>query len=86
MSQRVQAIFENGVLRPVGKVFLRPNQRVLLHIEETLESPEDGEDLDFLEYCRAEGDPSISLDSVRQALAKIPGTMTQACIDERDED
>jgi len=44
------------------------------------------EDKGFLEYCRKEGDPSITLEEVRQALAVIPGSMTAACSAERDED
>jgi predicted DNA-binding antitoxin AbrB/MazE fold protein len=82
MSQIVQAVFENGVLRPLGELSLRPNQQVVLHIEEPTE---DVEDREFLEYCRAEGDAHVSLQRVRQILSKIPGTMTQACIEERDE-
>jgi predicted DNA-binding antitoxin AbrB/MazE fold protein len=83
MSQIVQAVFENGVLRPLGELSLRPNQHVVLHIDE---ATEDVEDREFLEYCRAEGDAQVSLEHVRQILSKIPGTMTQACIEERDED
>ena len=86
MSQTVQAVFEDGVFRPLEQVSLRPNQRVVLHVDESADSPAHDEDRSFLEYCRSEGDPTISLETVRQALSKIPGTLTQACIDERDED
>ena len=44
------------------------------------------EDKGFLEYCRTEGDPNITLQEVREALAVIPGSMTAACSAERDED
>jgi predicted DNA-binding antitoxin AbrB/MazE fold protein len=86
MSQTVPAVFENGVLRPLGEVSLRPNQRVLLHIEDAPGPAAELEDPEFLAYCHLEGDPTVTLDAVRQALAKIPGTLTQACTEERDED
>jgi hypothetical protein len=44
------------------------------------------EDKGFREYCKSHGDPSITLEEVRQALAAIPGSMTAACTAERDED
>jgi hypothetical protein len=44
------------------------------------------EDKSFESYCRAEGDPNITLEEVRQALAVIPGSLTEACSAERDED
>jgi hypothetical protein len=47
---------------------------------------DDLEDKGFLEYCRTEGDPNITLDEVRAALTAIPGSMTAACSAERDED
>ena len=42
-------------------------------------------DSDFLANCAKEADPSITLESVRQALSKIPGSMTDDFIAEREE-
>jgi hypothetical protein len=42
-------------------------------------------DSEFHAICAADDDPSITLDSVRAALAKIPGSMTDDFITERDE-
>lgn len=86
MDQVVEAIYENGVLRPLQKLSLRPSQRVLLRIDETPRATEPLEDKAFREYCRAEGDPNVTLGEVRQALAVIPGSLTDACSAERDED
>ena len=86
MHQIVEAIYENGILRPLEKLSLRPKQRVFLQIDEGPELAEDLEDNAFVNYCRAEGDPNITLEQVRQALAVIPGSMTEACSAERDED
>lgn len=85
MDQTVEAIYDHGVLRPLGKLSLRPQQRVLLRIGETPDSAIDLEDQAFLSHCVSEGDPRITLEEVRQALAVIPGSLTEACSAERDE-
>jgi predicted DNA-binding antitoxin AbrB/MazE fold protein len=86
MSNTVPAIFENGLLRPLEELPLRQNQRVVLHVEEVADSADELEDIGFAAYCRHEGDPSITVEEVRAALAVIPGTLTAACSAERDED
>ena len=42
-------------------------------------------DTEYLAECAKEADPSITIESVHQALAKIPGSMTPDFIGERDE-
>ena len=42
-------------------------------------------DTDYLAECAKEADPSITLESVHESLSKIPGSMTQDFIAERDE-
>ena len=86
MDHAIQAIFEDGVLRPLEKLSLRQKQRVVLRIDETPDRADELEDNGFLEYCRAEGDPNVTLAEVREALVVIPGSMTAACPAERDED
>lgn len=86
MHQTVEAIYDDGVLRPLEKLSLRPKQRVRLRIEEGPNAADDIEDKTFVTYCLAEGDPNITLEEVRQALAVIPGSLTEACSAERDED
>jgi predicted DNA-binding antitoxin AbrB/MazE fold protein len=85
MYQTVEAIYDDGVLRPLEKLSLRPQQRVLLRIDDTPDAAVDLEDKAFLSYCLSEGDPKITLEEVRQALAVIPGSLTEACSAERDE-
>ncbi len=86
MDDAIPAIFEDGVLRPLEKLPLRQNQRVVVRIDEGPDLGDELEDKGFLEYCRAEGDPNITLEEVREALAVIPGSMTAAFSAERDED
>ena len=78
----LKAVYENGVLRPLEPVSLRERQEVTLTISE---GAEDLLDAEFLESCRAEADPGVSLQAVRDALAAIPGTMTETIRAERDE-
>jgi len=42
-------------------------------------------DLEYMKACGKEADPSITLQSVRQILAKIPGSLADDIIAERDE-
>jgi predicted DNA-binding antitoxin AbrB/MazE fold protein len=86
MDHAIQAIFEDGVLRPLEELSLRQKQRVFLRIDEGLDRKDELDDKGFLEYCRAEGDPTVTLEEVRAAMAVIPGSMTAACSAERDED
>jgi hypothetical protein len=44
---------------------------------------EDWLDTECLRECAAEADERISLDSVRQALSKIPGSLTADFVQER---
>jgi predicted DNA-binding antitoxin AbrB/MazE fold protein len=86
MHQTVEAIYEDGVLRPLEELSLRPKQRVFLQIHEAPDAAEDLEDTAFVKYCREQGDPNITLEQVRQALAVMPDSLTEACSAERDED
>ena len=56
------------------------------HMDAELSTAAELEDKGFREYCKTQGDPSITLEEVRRALAAIPGSMTAACSAERDED
>jgi|GEM_PF-1908871 len=42
-------------------------------------------DVEYIAACGQEADPSITLESVRQILAKIPGSLADDIIAERDE-
>jgi predicted DNA-binding antitoxin AbrB/MazE fold protein len=87
MTRSIQAVYENGVLRPLEPVDLSENVKVTLTIAPS--PPAAGEeewlDTEFHASCAREADPSISLDAVRAALAKIRGPMTEDFIAERDE-
>ena len=77
MHQRIEVVYENGVLRPLGPLPYPLEEHQ--HLTVTLEAPNGGRD------WLADAGPSISLDAVRRALANIPGTLAQLVDEERDE-
>jgi predicted DNA-binding antitoxin AbrB/MazE fold protein len=82
MTKRLEAIYENGVLRPLEPVNLLEHQRVIV----TLSEPEeDWLDTEFMDSCAAEVREHVSLETVHQILAKIPDSLAEAIIAERDD-
>jgi predicted DNA-binding antitoxin AbrB/MazE fold protein len=77
MRERIEVVYENGVLRPVGAMpfVLHERQRLTVSIEVS----ESGDD------WLGDADPAASLAAVRQALGKAPGTLAQMVHDERAE-
>jgi predicted DNA-binding antitoxin AbrB/MazE fold protein len=87
MSKSVQAVYENGVLRPLESLALKEHQRVTVILSELPTEPgeEDWLDLECVRLCAADADESISVETVRHALSKIPGSLTADFIAERAE-
>jgi predicted DNA-binding antitoxin AbrB/MazE fold protein len=81
MRKSVEVIYENGVFRPLEPVELSEHQRMRV----TLEEEADWLDTAYIEWCAREADDRITLEAVRQALAKIPGSLTADFIAERDD-
>lgn len=86
MSKTLRAIYENGVLRPLEALDLRENQEVAVVLTPSLPSEEDWLDTDCLALYAGEADNTITLEAVREALSKIPGSLTADFIAERDEE
>ncbi len=84
MTKYLQAVYENGVLRPLEPLDLREQQLVNVTVSD--ETPlEPWLDAECLAACAGEADDAVSLEEVRAALAKIPGSLTEDFIAERDE-
>jgi predicted DNA-binding antitoxin AbrB/MazE fold protein len=77
MHEQIKVVYEKGVLRPL--VPIPDNIQEHQHLTVTIErlAPSWGSDQD--------ADPTVSLETVRQLLAKVPGTLAQAALAERDE-
>jgi predicted DNA-binding antitoxin AbrB/MazE fold protein len=89
MVKRIEVIYTQGVFRPTAplELELREGQHVMLLL------PENGaeleplvEDDDVRQWCAEQAGGHVpSLEDVRQMLSKIPGSMADAVIVERDE-
>lgn len=81
MTKRLEAIYENGVLRPLEPLHLPEHQRVRV----TLSEPEeDWLDTEFMDSRAAEVREQVSLETVHQVLAKISDSLAETIIAERD--
>lgn len=86
MHEHIEVVYENGVLRPLGP--LPPHLQEHQHLRVTIDTPETLEDrLDAicLAAAKREADPTVSLEEVRRILSKVPGTLAQAIIAERED-
>ncbi len=83
MRQRIDAIYEDGLLRPLEPLQLSDRERVSVTVESA--AGEEWLDEDALQWARQEGDPTISLDEVRRRLASGNGSLSDVVIAERGE-
>ena len=84
MTNPMEAIYENGVFRPLAPVSCHERERVLLTVESLGDAEENLLDHEFLAYCETQADDSVPLEAVRLALSKIPGSLTDDIRAERD--
>ena len=77
----IEAIFENGVLRPLHPVSLREQERVT--IEVVREGEWDWLDSDYAEPRAAR--TAVPIEEVRRRLSKIKGSIDEAIDEDRGE-
>ena len=83
MVQQVEAIYENGLLRPLGQLSLAESERVSLTVSTSGAGLIDTE---LLEYARAEVSGRQDIPSIEQVpalLSVISGSMAEAIVEER---
>jgi predicted DNA-binding antitoxin AbrB/MazE fold protein len=87
MIQRVEAIYERGVLRPLRPLPLAESQRVSVTVSDSSASRSlaDPEFLDAIRAEAAELSDVPSLEEVQRALSKIPGSLAGDFMTEREE-
>jgi predicted DNA-binding antitoxin AbrB/MazE fold protein len=85
MSKSLRAVYENGVLRPLEPLDLPDKKQVTVVITEAQEDDESWLDVEFMRLSQGDADESLTLESVRQSLAKIPGSLTSDFVAERDD-
>jgi predicted DNA-binding antitoxin AbrB/MazE fold protein len=85
MTRSLQAIFENGVLRPLEPLPLKEHQQVTLTLSDQEGANGNWLDTAFLESLEQEADDSVELSRVREGLSKISGSMVEDFQRERDD-
>jgi predicted DNA-binding antitoxin AbrB/MazE fold protein len=89
MSMQVDAVYENGILKPMQPLDLAEYEHVVLTItqaENTLRSGQlDNECVEGLRRKLAGAEPTPGLEEVRRRLSKIPGSMAADFIAERED-
>jgi predicted DNA-binding antitoxin AbrB/MazE fold protein len=89
MPKAIEAVFENGVLRPLEPLALVDREQVMIHVHRRGEVDQDEEeelfDADYAERCAVEADTAITLEEVRHALSSIKGSMDEAIEEDRGE-
>jgi predicted DNA-binding antitoxin AbrB/MazE fold protein len=83
MEKTVQAVYEDGVLRPLEPVPLEDRQEVTVIISDEVDVPRDHPLVASPDEWADAAADSISLDEVRRALASIRGSLAEAVIEER---
>jgi len=83
MEKTVQAVYEDGVLRPLEPILLEERQEVTVTISDQGNIPRVHPLLASSdEWANAAGD-QVNLDEVRRALATIRGSLSEVVIEER---
>jgi predicted DNA-binding antitoxin AbrB/MazE fold protein len=83
MEKTVQAVYEQGVLRPLEPIALEERQEVTVTISDQANAPRHHSLLVSPEEWADAASDNVSLDEVRHALAPIHGSLSEAVIEER---
>ena len=85
MTRSLKAVYENGVLRPLESLPFREKELLTVTVSDGTGVPEELVDSEFLADCQGLADESVTLEAVRAALSKIPGSMAEPIIRDRDD-
>jgi predicted DNA-binding antitoxin AbrB/MazE fold protein len=89
MALEVDAIYENGVLRPLQPLDLEEHERVIVSVVKVSSTPATSrlavEYTDRIKSALGSSEPAPGREEVRKRLAKIPGSMAAEIIAEREE-
>jgi predicted DNA-binding antitoxin AbrB/MazE fold protein len=88
MPIEVDAVYQNGILKPLQPLNLAENERVVVSITQEANGAGLGQlDADFVQDLRrrlANAPPAPGVEEVRRRLSKIPGSMTADFIADRE--
>jgi predicted DNA-binding antitoxin AbrB/MazE fold protein len=83
MEKTVQAVYEDGVLRPLEPILLAERQEVTVTISDHGRVPRDHPLVASSDEWANAADDQVGLDEVRCALSTIRGSLSEAVIEER---
>jgi predicted DNA-binding antitoxin AbrB/MazE fold protein len=84
MIKQIEAVYEKGILRPLKPLDLGEQQRVRITIEDH-DPLADLIDTDFEEWCARESKEAPSIETAREILSKVRGSLSDVIIAERGE-
>ena len=88
MSVQVDAVYQNGILRPLQPLHLPENERVVVTVSSVSNTLGFGHDTEYVEglvRSLAGAEPAPGLEEVRRRLSKIPGSMAADFAAERED-
>jgi predicted DNA-binding antitoxin AbrB/MazE fold protein len=89
MSRTINAVYENGVLRPLSPLALAENQIVSIVVSDAPAMPQRSHlDVNYLERLRERTKdlpPPPGIEEVRRIMAKIPGSLSDDIAAERED-
>ena len=85
MQKTFEAVYENGVLRPLEALRLPDNLRVTVTIGDLAASGQDVAGYFSPEEWEAAAHDQISLEEVRRALSSIPGSLSGTVVASRED-
>jgi predicted DNA-binding antitoxin AbrB/MazE fold protein len=88
MPLQVDAVYENGVLRPLQPLDLREHEQVLVSVVKPADQGRPNLATEFIEGVKRvlqDAAPAPGLEEVRRRLAKVPGSMADDIVSDRGE-
>jgi predicted DNA-binding antitoxin AbrB/MazE fold protein len=85
MTRNLKAVYENGVLRPLEALPFREKEILTVTVSDNGGVPDELLDTEFLSDCQTVANDSVTLEQVRAALSKIPGSMAEQIVRDRDD-
>jgi predicted DNA-binding antitoxin AbrB/MazE fold protein len=88
MPLQVDAVYENGVLRPLQPLDLTEHEHVRVSVVKAAAPSRSSLAVEYIDKVKRElqdAEPSPGLEEVRRRLAKIPGSMATELVAERGE-
>jgi predicted DNA-binding antitoxin AbrB/MazE fold protein len=85
MDQSIEAIYEDGVLKPLVPLPLEEHQRVALTLSLPQAEDRGWLDVELLAQAEAHADDGVTLEMVRSALASLSGKLSDTVIEDRED-